>query len=129
MGDACVLTQGRDGFLRTWDVRGGLRGPLVEASVDLHSFCQCAPLPEDAAAGPRVVALPTAGAQEVMLYDLRQRAEVRVIPPSGKTGMCMCLRWVGGSLLLAGWEDGAPPCRASARESRAALGRTGGPCG
>jgi WD40 repeat protein len=111
VGDSHVLTQGRDGFVRTWDLRDGIRGPLLECDVTTFSFCQAVPVPDEDGAGPTqpLIAMPSPDAQEVVLWDSRQRRAARSLAPAvsrKRAGMCMCLRCVGPHVLLAGWEDG-----------------------
>ena len=83
----------------------------------------CAPSPALVAAGAPVgggsggaaataatLALPSADANEVVLWDVRARAPARTLAPStalGKAGMCMCVRFADDGRLLAGWEDGS----------------------
>ena len=59
-----------------------------------------------------LLAMPSEDAQELRLWDLRQRSAARKLLPSeahGRAGMCMCVRFVGpdDGLLLSGWEDGS----------------------
>jgi hypothetical protein len=56
------------------------------------------------------MAAPSEDAQAVVLWDLRQRAELRRLrqpSTSHRAGMCMCLRFLDAEQLLAGWEDGS----------------------
>lgn len=116
VGDSHVLTQGRDGFVRTWDLRDGIRGPLLECDVTTFCFCQAVPIPaaggldqEGSGHTQPVIAMPSPDAQEVVLWDSRERRAVRRLTPAvtrERAGMCMCLRCVGPQALLAGWEDG-----------------------
>ena len=88
LGAERLLSQGRDGFMRVWDVHAGLRGPVLELPVRSYNFCGCAPslgLTAAAAtdwegngggeggASPHLVAVPDMDAQLVVLWDLRQR--------------------------------------------------------
>jgi WD40 repeat protein len=112
VGDSHVLTQGRDGFVRTWDLRDGIRGPLLECDVTTFSFCQAVPVSasgEGAEPTQPLIAMPSPDAQEVVLWDSRQRRAARRLTPTvtrQRAGMCMCLRCVGPHTLLSGWEDG-----------------------
>lgn len=59
-----------------------------------------------------LLAMPSEDAQELRVWDLRQRSAARRLLPSeahGRAGMCMCARFVGpgDGLLLSGWEDGS----------------------
>ena len=124
LGASTVLSQGRDGRVRAWDAAdGALRGPLLELPAECYNFCACAPSPALVAAGAPVggggggaaataatLALPSADANEVVLWDVRTRAPARTLAPStalGKAGMCMCVRFADDGRLLAGWEDGS----------------------
>ena len=126
-----VLTHGRDGFVRLWDASDGklLRGPVLELPSTCYNFCTCAvsaalehqPLLRGddgdgddscaASAASPLLALPNEDAQELLLWDLRQRKCVRSLAPSsdlGKAGMCMCVRFAArDALLVSGWEDGS----------------------
>jgi len=120
IGGSHVLTQGRDGFVRTWDVReGGISGPLFECNVTTFSFCQAVPVPsaaspgaEEASSSPLpLIAMSSPDAQEVVLWDTRQQRPARQLTPTvtrERAGMCMSLHFVGGpDSLLSGWEDGS----------------------
>jgi WD40 repeat protein len=63
-------------------------------------------------AGPSasLLAVATEDAQQVQLWDVRQRTAARTLAPSealGRAGMCMCCRFVDDETLLSGWEDGS----------------------
>jgi len=118
-----VLSHGRDGFVRLWDVTNALRTVVSEVTVPTSGFCPAAlqtmgngpdgasaDVPADAANRPRMVALPGADAQAVTLWDVREPSIVQTLHASstlGPSGMCMCLRFGSADALLAGWEDGS----------------------
>lgn len=58
-----------------------------------------------------LMAMPDADAQQLQLWDLRQRSAARTLAPlesHGKAGMCMCARFAASdAMLLSGWEDGS----------------------
>ena len=133
LGGGRIITQGRDGFVRIWDLErsggggggsghcggGGGSTPLLEHNASCLSFCQAVPAPS-AAPGvahdgvpplPPLVALPSEDATEVSLVDLRQQpaaeaARLLPIATRERAGMLMCLHFLGEHDLLAGWEDG-----------------------
>ncbi|KAL1521016.1 hypothetical protein AB1Y20_022573 [Prymnesium parvum] len=148
LADGRLLTHGRDGAVRVWDGAAAL-ALVGELAVRSYSFCQCAGSPallrgwppasppsppaatpatpaEPAGWSSALLASPSEDAQEVLLWDLRQKAAARTLRPSSaggeglagrRVGMCMCLRFVqrqpaeggGGAQpveLLSGWEDG-----------------------
>ena len=89
LGAERLLSQGRDGFMRVWDVHAGLCGPVLELPVRSYNFCGCAPSlalttaaatdwegngGSEGGASPHLVAVPDMDAQLVVLWDLRQRA-------------------------------------------------------
>ena len=89
LGTERLLSQGRDGFMRVWDVHAGLCGPVLELPVRSYNFCGCAPSlaltaaaatdwegngGSEAGASPHLVAVPDMDAQLVVLWDLRQQA-------------------------------------------------------
>ena len=89
LGTERLLSQGRDGFMRVWDVHAGLCGPVLELPVRSYNFCGCAPSLAltaaaatdwegngggEAGASPHLVAVPDMDAQLVVLWDLRQQA-------------------------------------------------------
>ena len=68
------------------------------------------PSPPSAPHPPLLLAIPTEDAQALRLWDLRQRVPARTLAASeanGRAGMCMCVRFVGETALVAGWEDGS----------------------
>ena len=111
-----LMTQGRDGFVRTWDLAAGRREPLMECSATTFSFCQAVPVPArdgepavESADGPPLIAMPSADAQSVVFWDSRQAGVARTFLPTvtrERAGMCMCLRFIGPDAFLSGWEDG-----------------------
>lgn len=126
--DSRVLSHGRDGFVRVWDLAdGNFRGPAFTLPSASYNFCQCAcsaaltsrPMPTDAdgsdgasGGGAPLLAMPNEDANKLHLWDVRQpHAPARVLSPSdalGKTGMCMCVHFCrSDTLLLSGWEDGS----------------------
>lgn len=130
LSNSRVLTQGRDGFVRLWDARGGFSAPVRQLSTQSYNFCQFAcsaglvgwssssleatendaaagadadALPPDLDSGAPLLVLPSDDANELRMWDLRARAPVRTLSPAtdvGKAGMCMCARFARGDSLL-----------------------------
>mmetsp|Transcript_44218 Transcript_44218/g.96466 ORF Transcript_44218/g.96466 Transcript_44218/m.96466 type:complete len:362 (+) Transcript_44218:92-1177(+) len=109
-----LVTHGRDGFIRIWDLKEKFSVPLLEMSCGSHAFCSCDVQPHEIVdssdEGPLMIACTTGDAQHVVIWDARQQQVAQHLEAStevGPHGMCMCIRYSSAHHLLAGWEDGS----------------------
>ena len=119
LGASTVLSQGRDGRVRAWDAAWTARcAPILE--LPAANPCACAPSPALVAAGAPVggggggtaataatLALPSADANEVVLWDARAGAHAGAVD-GPRQGRDVQVRFADDGRLLAGWEDGSP---------------------
>jgi WD40 repeat protein len=127
-----LLSQGRDGFVRLWDMKGGaVNGPLLQLPSECYNFCQCAcstvlvqsteTFTVSSGNGSEAVptcgtspllAMPNEDANRLHVWDVRcaNAPALRLAPSEveGRAGMCMCARFSTSDVtLVSGWEDGS----------------------
>ncbi|XP_072271772.1 guanine nucleotide-binding protein subunit beta-like protein 1 [Pyxicephalus adspersus] len=106
----CLMSQGRDLQIHTWNLAEGRNEVTDSIAVDSVGFCKCSLLNN----GSCLLAMPGKELSQVQVIDLASKKILGCMNPGAdsKWGMVMCIKlWQPKSesspLLIAGYEDGS----------------------
>ncbi|XP_047341445.1 protein DECREASED SIZE EXCLUSION LIMIT 1 [Impatiens glandulifera] len=131
LGSNKVISQGRDGTVKCWDIGDGClsRNPSVTIKTNSYHFCKisltkkaCDSQRQEEAQGPNYVAMAGEQSSEVEIWDLNTAEKVVQLPQTSSSGpgsqstkargMCMAVQTFfpsesqGYLNVLSGYEDG-----------------------
>eukprot|EP01112_Ceratiomyxa_fruticulosa_P008745 TRINITY_DN2264_c0_g1_i1.p1 TRINITY_DN2264_c0_g1~~TRINITY_DN2264_c0_g1_i1.p1 ORF type:complete len:354 (-),score=55.95 TRINITY_DN2264_c0_g1_i1:244-1305(-) len=109
LSDGKVITQGRDGFVKLWDIKARTDTPLSSLETHSNSFGKCGVF--EGGVSPLISVPSPDNASQVFLWDLLQQQPVMRLG-SENTGLAMCTKFVPRTLtpfpmLCIGYEDGS----------------------
>ncbi|CAI9565410.1 unnamed protein product [Staurois parvus] len=105
----CLMSQGRDLQIHTWNLAEGRNEVTDSIAVDSVGFCKCSFLNNENC----LLAMPGKESSQVQVIDLASKKIIGCMDPvADKCGMVMCIKlWQPKSgsspLLIVGYEDGS----------------------
>lgn len=122
--DNKILSQGRDGTVKCWQLTGSSlsRQPILTIKSEAYNFCKLAVArhpatsdepreDESGGAGQVLMAMPGNDTYKVEIWDISSGQSVQSLSPKDNSvGMCMSLQMSGASdqcTVIAGYEDGS----------------------
>ncbi|EPS64365.1 hypothetical protein M569_10416 [Genlisea aurea] len=108
-GESNLITQGRDGCIKYWDIEQ--RNPLATVTTGSYHFCKLSSVVKTTGGGPTYVAVAGEDPSGVEIRDVSNGiARVAALPPQKSRGMCMCVEAFEGEAatnVVCGYEDGS----------------------
>eukprot|EP01137_Pigoraptor_chileana_P014782 Opistho-2@69871 len=95
-GSPLLLSQGRDGAVKLWDLQGSLSEPVSTLPMECITFCKMSPMHggADDASGSHLLATPCSDAEKIDIWDTRTKTpcmSYRAPDTLDKSALGMCM--------------------------------------